>query len=226
MPTLKELFETLDLTYPCCPTEQHVYDSGSTTSRDQDGAAQPAQQDRDTGPLLMATRRAVNDCIVLTIGLQTDPANCQAYRDTVKEQFDRLGRKGFPKPTKVDNEKVAGILNARWQLFERGASGVKLSECHIGKMIFNRRRKKPRPRRTSTEEEQDDQDREDEEYDQDLEDEQGEQVLDKPMAHRRVPLSAPGGAAQPASSSGGAEQPHFSPDRRSWKVENTVKATT
>ena len=181
IPTLKELFETLDLTYPCCPTEQHVYYSGSTTSRDQDGAAQPAQQDRDTGPLLMATRRAVNDCIVLTIGLQTDPANCQAYRDTVREQFDRLGRKGFPKPTKEDNEKVAGILNAKWQLFERWASGVKLSECCIGKMVLTRRRKKPRVRRTSTEEEQDDHDQEDEED---------------------------------------------SPDTRSWKVENAVRATT
>ena len=141
-----------------------MYYSGSTTSTDQDGAAQPAQQDRDTGPLLMATRRAVNDCIVLTIGLQTDTADCQAYRDTVKEEFEHLGRKGWPKPTKVDHEKIAGILNAKWQLFERGASGVKLSECHIGKMIFNRRRQKPRARRTSTEEEQDDQDQEDEEY--------------------------------------------------------------
>ena len=226
MPTLKELFETLDLTYTCSPPGQQVYYSWSTTCRDRGGAAQPARQDRDTGPLLLATRRAANDCIVHSIGLLTDPADGQAYRETVKMMFERLGRKGWPTRTKDDNEKVAGILNARWQLFERGASGVKLSECHIGKMISKRRRRNPRPRRTSTEEEQDDQDREDEQYDQDLEDEQGEQDMDKPMADRRVPLSAPGGAAQPASAPGGAEQPTFSADMRSWKVENAVRATT
>ena len=92
MPILKELFETLDLTYTCCPTWR---------------------QDQDTGPLLLATRRAANDCIVHWIGLLADPADGQAYRETVKMMFERLGRKGLPTRTKDDHEKVAGILNAR-----------------------------------------------------------------------------------------------------------------
>ena len=132
----EELFETLDLTYTCCSTGQQVYYSGNTTCRDWDGAAQPVKHDRDTRPLLLASRKAANDCIVHSIGLLTDPADGQAYRETVKMMFERLGRKGWPTRTKYDHEKVAGILNARWQLFERGASGVKLSECHIGRMIF------------------------------------------------------------------------------------------
>ena len=105
MPTLKELFETLDLTYTCCPTGQQVYYSWSTTCRD--------RQDRDIGPLLLATRRAANDCIVHLIGLLTDLADGQAYRETDKMMFERLGRKCLPTRTKDDHEKVAGILNAR-----------------------------------------------------------------------------------------------------------------
>ena len=87
------------------------YNVGIPTCRD--------RQDRDTGPLLLATRRAANDCIVHLIGLLTDPADGQAYRETVKMMFERLGRKGLPTRTKDDHEKVAGILNARWQIFER-----------------------------------------------------------------------------------------------------------